>query len=183
MSSFLKHPPLVHFVSLHCKQSGHFYPSLFRDKISATVTYRQQTHITIKRNFIPYRAQNKVLAHVKWPVRNNKRFLICSGIDMRRKAAIRRKQIIARAVKEKDGELLEETTLCSNYFQKCHHRYSFISLHVGGERHGEMVISGSHFSEGILLQPLPLPQRSILNVSGWLCGGLGNFAGFSCVGG
>lgn len=89
----------------------------------------------------------------------------------------------SEAVKEKDDGELEETTLCSNYFQKCHHHYSFISLHVGGEWHREMVLSGSHFSEGILLQPLPLPQRSILEVSGWLCGGLGNFAGFSCVGG
>lgn len=172
--SFLKHlKPSIHHLSIlfrHCKQSAHFYLSLFRDNISATatVTYLQQTHIMIKHNFIPYRAQNKVLAHVKWPVWNNKRFLICSGINMFRKTTIHRKQILARAVKEKDGGVLEETTLCSNYFQKCHHHYSFISLHVGGEWHREMVISGSHFSEGILLQPLPLPQWSILNVSGWL---------------
>lgn len=180
-----EHPPLVHFILRHCEQSAHFYLSLFRDKISATatVTYLQQTHIMIKRNFVPYRAQNKVLAHIKWPVWNNKRHLICSGINMSRKTAIHRKQIIARAVKEKDGGVLEETTLCSNYFQKCHHHYSFMYLHIGGEWHREMFISGSHFSEGILLQPLPLPQRSILEVSSWLCGGLGNFVGFSCVGG
>ncbi len=41
-----------------------------------------------------------------------------------------------------------------------------------------MVISGSHFSEGKVLQPLPLPRRSILKASGWLCGGLDNTASF-----
>lgn len=159
--------------------------SLYREDISVTAiaTHSQQTHIMIKRNFIPYRAQNKVLAHVKWAVWNCKCFLICSHINTCRKTAVYGKQIIARAVKENDGGVVEETALCSNYFQKCHHHYSFISLHACDERHREMVISGSHFSEGILLQPLPLPRRSILKASGWLCGGLGNFAGFSCVGG
>lgn len=136
----------------------------------------------IKGNFVPYRAQNKVPAHVTWSVWNSKCILICSHINTCRKTAKHGRQIIARAVRENDGGLLEETALCYNYFWKCHH-YFFISLHVCDERHREMVISGSHFSEGKVLLPLPLPRRSILKASGWLCGGLDNFASFSCVGG
>lgn len=180
------HPPLVHFISATIVNKASVFICLYtKTTFSATAasTYSQQTHIMIKVNFVPYRAQNKVLAHVKWPVWNSKCILICSQINTCRKTAIHGRQIIAWTVSENDGGVLEETALCSNYFWKCHHHYSFISLHVCDERHREMVISGSHFSEGILLQPLPLPRRSILKASGWLCGGLGNFAGFSCVGG
>lgn len=99
----------------------------------------------IKRNFIPYRAQNKVLSHIKWPVWNSKCFLICSGIntcwkiDMWNRTAARQKADHRETVVEQDGGVPEETGLCSNYFQKCHH-YSFISPHVG-----ETVFSGTPF--------------------------------------
>lgn len=188
---YLKHlKPSIHHLSILFSAAIVNKASVFiclytETTFSATsaATYSQQTHIMIKGNFIPYRAQNKVLAHVKWPVWNSKCILICSQINMCRKTAIHWRQIITRAVRENDCGVLEETALCSNYFRECHHHFSFISLHVYEERHREMVIPGSHFSERILLQPLPLPRRSILKASCWLCGGLGNFAGFSCVGG
>lgn len=62
--------------------------------------------------------------------------------------------------------------LYSNYFHKCHYG-PFLLLGTGGERHREMVIAESHFSQRILLgPPRPLPstvrlKRRALVRSAW----------------